>query len=117
MMSENDTYTLGAILYEGFELLDLYGPLEMFGALPLNGRVNIVTAAEETGPVASYQGPQTVADCDFRSCPDLLHHVPDKQLSPLAPIAVIERIGDLCLPLLIRQDDGKRPKLPVVGVR
>ena len=24
--------TLGAILYERFELLDLYGPLEMFGA-------------------------------------------------------------------------------------
>src|SRR5262245_41801056 len=25
--------TLGAILYEGFELLDVYGPLEMFGSL------------------------------------------------------------------------------------
>ena len=26
--------TLGAILYEGFELLDMFGPLEMFTALP-----------------------------------------------------------------------------------
>jgi hypothetical protein len=25
--------TLGAVLYPGFELLDLYGPLEMFGSL------------------------------------------------------------------------------------
>ena len=25
--------TLGAVLYEGFELLDMFGPLEMFTAL------------------------------------------------------------------------------------
>ena len=32
-MSGTAVRTLGAVLYEGFELLDLYGPLEMFGAL------------------------------------------------------------------------------------
>jgi len=42
--------TLGAVLYEGFELLDLYGPLEMFGAL--EKQVRIVTVAERKGPVA-----------------------------------------------------------------
>jgi hypothetical protein len=29
-MSKPRTRTLGALLYEDFELLDLYGPLEMF---------------------------------------------------------------------------------------
>jgi putative intracellular protease/amidase len=61
--------TLGAILYEGFELLDLYGPLEMFGSL--GAELRIVTAAERPGPVASFQGPKTVADYGFADCPAL----------------------------------------------
>ena len=56
-------------MYDGFELLDLYGPLEMFGNLkPL---VEIITVAEKTGPVASFQGPQTVAEYDYQNCPAL----------------------------------------------
>ena len=35
MTSDKKALTLGAILYEGFELLDLYGPLEMFGTKTL----------------------------------------------------------------------------------
>ncbi len=61
--------TLGAILYDNFELLDLYGPLEMFGTL--GDEVRIVTIASEKGPVASTQGPKTVADEDFSSAPEL----------------------------------------------
>ena len=33
--------TLGAILYPEFELLDLYGPLEMFGCLGPELRIEI----------------------------------------------------------------------------
>jgi hypothetical protein len=46
-MSESKSRTLGAVLYDKFELLDLYGPLEMFGALAPD--VKIVTVAERKG--------------------------------------------------------------------
>ena len=59
---------LGAILYNDFELLDLYGPLEMFGSL--GEQVEIVTIAQATGPVKSFQGPETVAQFNFNSAPD-----------------------------------------------
>ncbi|MFK7895338.1 MAG: DJ-1/PfpI family protein [Myxococcota bacterium] len=59
--------TLGAVLFEGFELLDLYGPLEMFGCLGED--LTIVTLAEEAGPVRSGFGPATVAEHAFRTAP------------------------------------------------
>src|SRR5262245_62194306 len=68
-MSEPKTRTLGAVLYEDFELLDLYGPLEMFGSI--GAELRIVTVAEKTGPVASFQRPKTVAEFDFASAPML----------------------------------------------
>ena len=58
---------LGAILYNDFELLDLYGPLEMFGSVA--GEIEIATVAERIGPVASTQGPQTLATYDFDTLP------------------------------------------------
>ena len=61
--------TLGAILYPRFELLDLYGPLEMFGCL--GPALQIVTIAEQAGPVASTPGPATVAEHSFASAPPL----------------------------------------------
>ena len=61
--------TLGAILYDNFELLDLYGPLEMFGTL--GDDVRIVTIADTKGPIASTQGPKTVAEEDFSTAPPL----------------------------------------------
>jgi putative intracellular protease/amidase len=68
-MSKPKTRMLGAILYEDFELLDLYGPLEMFGSV--GAELRIVTVAEKTGPVASFQRPKTVAEFDFASAPML----------------------------------------------
>jgi len=68
-MSETKARTLGAVLYEDFELLDLYGPLEMFGSI--GAELRIVTVAEKTGPVASFQRPKTVAEFDFASAPKL----------------------------------------------
>ncbi|MEM7468509.1 MAG: DJ-1/PfpI family protein [Pseudomonadota bacterium] len=63
------TKTLGAILFEDFELLDLYGPLEMFGNI--GPELKIVTVAENTGPVRSAQGPSTVAEYSFADAPAL----------------------------------------------
>ena len=69
MSPDKKSLTLGAILYDGFELLDLYGPLEMFGNL--KHRVEIITVAENAGVVASFQGPQTLAEFDYQNCPPL----------------------------------------------
>jgi transcriptional regulator GlxA family with amidase domain len=63
------TRTLGAIVFEDFELLDLYGPLEMFGNI--GPELTIVTVAQEAGPVRSAQGPRTVADYAFSDAPEL----------------------------------------------
>ena len=67
-MSEQKKRTLGAIFYNNFELLDMYGPLEMFGILP---QIEIVTVAEQAGAIKSTQGPKTVADYSFADCPPL----------------------------------------------
>jgi transcriptional regulator GlxA family with amidase domain len=69
MTSDIKSLTLGAILYNGFELLDLYGPLEMFGNL--KPEIEIITVAEKAEPVPSFQGPQTVAEYDYQNCPPL----------------------------------------------
>ena len=61
--------TLGALLYEDFEVLDLFGPLEMFGNLPI--AIEVVTVAEEPGPVRSAQGPRVHADHGLADCPPL----------------------------------------------
>jgi len=68
-MAETPSRRLGAVLYPGFELLDVFGPLEMFGSLP--GAIEIVPVAERRGPVASFQGPEAVARHGFDDCPHL----------------------------------------------
>jgi putative intracellular protease/amidase len=60
---------LGSIFYNDFELLDAYGPLEMFGAL--GDKIELVTIAEQAGPVRSSVGPKTVADYSFDNAPAL----------------------------------------------
>ena len=68
-MSESPVRRLGAVLFPGFELLDLFGPLEMFGHL--SGTIEIVTIAEQAGPVASAQAVRAVADRGFADAPVL----------------------------------------------
>ncbi len=51
---------VGAVIFPNFELLDIYGPLELLGTL--HDRVSITMLAEETGAVKSNQGPQGFAD-------------------------------------------------------
>jgi len=63
--------TIGALLFEGFELLDVFGPLEAWGMLASAGRWKVVTTAAGTGSVASAQGPRAVADYALVECPKL----------------------------------------------
>jgi transcriptional regulator GlxA family with amidase domain len=61
--------TLGIVLYPNFELLDVYGPAEIFGNVRPGLKVVMVAAA--AGPVASTQGPKVIADYSFDDCPAL----------------------------------------------
>jgi len=54
--------TLGVLLFPGFELLDVFGPLEAFGVRPAKEHFETVLVAEHTGPVESAQGPKAVAE-------------------------------------------------------
>ena len=68
-MTTSTPRRLGALLYPGFELLDTFGPLELFGHL--SGMINLVTVAEQAGPVASAQQVRAVADHGFADAPKL----------------------------------------------
>jgi len=67
--------TLGAILYEGFELLDLFGPLEIFATLP-EEQLKVVLIAEQAGEVRGGAMTQSsavkvMADFSFSDAPPL----------------------------------------------
>ena len=66
---EKSERTLGVLIFPGFELLDAYGPLEMWGNV--GKKLKVVTIAAEKGEVASAQGPKSVADYSFNDCPKL----------------------------------------------
>jgi len=57
------------VLFPGFELLDVFGPLEMFGNL--HGVVDTHLVAHQPGPVPSAQGPQAFAEYGLDDCPPL----------------------------------------------
>jgi transcriptional regulator GlxA family with amidase domain len=57
------TLTVGTVLFERFELLDVFGPLEMFGRLEPSPK--LLMLAEAVGPVKSNQGPSCVADTEL----------------------------------------------------
>jgi transcriptional regulator GlxA family with amidase domain len=58
--SEAANIHVGAVLFEGFELLDFYGPLEMFGLLEGESKISIV--ALKAGPIRSSAGPCGMAE-------------------------------------------------------
>lgn len=51
---------VGALLFTGFELLDIYGPLEMLGLL--GDEVCITMIAEKAGEISSSAGPKGLAE-------------------------------------------------------
>ncbi len=54
---------VAAVLFPGFEVLDLFGPIELM-SLPPDG-FSIITVAEREGPVESAQGPRVAAERAF----------------------------------------------------
>ena len=54
--------TLGVLLFPGFELLDVFGPLEAFGIRPAKDHFEAVLVGERSGPVESAQGPKALAE-------------------------------------------------------
>lgn len=60
--------TLGVVLYPGFEVLDVFGPVEMWANVP---GLEVVMIAEKTGPVRSAQGVEVIATHDFASAPKI----------------------------------------------
>lgn len=74
--------TIGILIYPGFEMLDAYGPMEMWGNLKhipaavwggeeKRVTVRVVTIAAKRGEVPSNQGPKTVADFGYGDAPQL----------------------------------------------
>jgi len=59
-MNTSSPIHVGAVLFEGFELLDFFGPLEMFGLLEDAAKITVV--AEKSGAVKSSSGPCGMAD-------------------------------------------------------
>ena len=61
--------TLGVVLFDGFELLDVFGPLEMFGLAADHFEIRLIS--ESGGVVASRQGPKSVIDDQLSNAPAL----------------------------------------------
>jgi transcriptional regulator GlxA family with amidase domain len=69
MTSSHQPRRIGVVLFPGFELLDVFGPLEMFGVLA--DQFDIVMIGTSVGPVVSAQGPRVVADVSYDSAPNM----------------------------------------------
>ncbi|MGB3409764.1 MAG: DJ-1/PfpI family protein [Microthrixaceae bacterium] len=61
--SVREARRVGVVLFDGFELLDVCGPLELFGKLPEMFSIEVL--AKSAGPVTSAQGPALVATAAF----------------------------------------------------
>jgi len=58
-----DTYRVGCVIFDGYETLDIMGPIELLGMYPET--FDLVMVAETKGPIASAQGPKCVVDETF----------------------------------------------------
>ncbi|MCC5068810.1 DJ-1/PfpI family protein [Xanthomonas campestris] len=61
--------TLGMVVFDGFQLLDVFGPLDMFGNL--DGKVRIVILGEHAGMIASSAGPAVAVDHALDAAPHI----------------------------------------------
>jgi transcriptional regulator GlxA family with amidase domain len=68
----DDLRRISIVLFEGFELLDVFGPVELFSMVP--DRLAIEFIGPEAGPVASSQGVQVTATIgyDAAATPDII---------------------------------------------
>src|ERR1700722_6070479 len=68
----DDLRRISVVLFEGFELLDVFGPVELFAMVP--DRLAIEFIGPEAGPVASSQGVQVTATVSYDAAgtPDIM---------------------------------------------
>lgn len=62
------TRVVGIVLYPGFEVLDVFGPVEMWANTP---GLEVVMISQDGGPVRSAQGTVVHADYSFATAPKL----------------------------------------------
>ena len=75
-MAEPQVRRVAVVLFDGFTVLDVYGPVQAFASTriarpdgsPLR-LFEIVTVAEKAGPIRSGEGPTTQADHAFADAP------------------------------------------------
>lgn len=75
-MTDAPVTRVAVVLFEGFTVLDVYGPVQAFASVRLprpdgawRRLFEIVTIAEKAGPVKSGEGPTTHADYAFADAP------------------------------------------------
>jgi transcriptional regulator GlxA family with amidase domain len=75
-MADAPVRRVAVVLFEGFTVLDVYGPVQAFASVRLprpdsswHRLFEIVTVAEKAGPVKSGEGPTTHADYAFADAP------------------------------------------------
>lgn len=62
---------IGFLLFPGFEVLDVYGPLSIFASPKLQGAYQVITIAEVAGPIEASNGISTLASESINTCPPL----------------------------------------------
>lgn len=70
-------------MFEDFEILDVFGPLELFGVLRDDFSITLV--GPEAGPVRSFQGPRVMADQLAEADAEQRAVATDALRRPLAP--------------------------------
>ena len=60
--------TVAIVVFDGFELLDVFGPAELFGMPAQHFSVRLVS--ESPGPVTSAQGPRVIAETSLTDSAD-----------------------------------------------
>ena len=67
--STDKKLVVGMVVFEGFQLLDVFGPLEMFGGL--RDKVTILMIGEKMGNIKSGAGPAVAVNHTFADVPAL----------------------------------------------
>jgi transcriptional regulator GlxA family with amidase domain len=67
MSAMDEASSIGIVLFDGFELLDVFGPVEILGQIRDRFRIDLI--GQSAGPVTSAQGPQVLADHAYDDAP------------------------------------------------
>jgi putative intracellular protease/amidase len=90
--------TIAIVLFPGFETLDVFGPVQMWGRLPDH---KVVFVAEKAGPVRSSQGQESIATYSFADAPQF-----NIVMVPGGGGARKEVINEAMLEFVRKQDKG-----------